>query len=1620
MTGDDVVETSENIGVGVGVEAFKSRDRVKWADENDILDDDDAASSSDSDWFERDKDENSLGLDVVRRLMTVKGDDENVERERVNESFARLATMQRRDVVAMERASAKKLRKRSRMTKVTRRSKARILSSETSRMELPESTVSSLTSTKESAKRIVSIRDDIEVVIHDVQTTGVYKSSHKKTFVQIEWKEKGNATRKVKTVRIEGTENPSWGAQGKFIFQNCCANRDGSKFVIKLTEVRRIKRQTVVGYAKIPSKLIPLDGTKLKLRIALVTKKRHRAKAVLSMTIGKATFDEPALGEDGYFPIVTGAERELVSLEEGFPSRREKLDLIVVNVMNARGVFDADGFGTSDVFVRLGFDTTPIEERYKTTIKYRTRYPEWNERFLLRVPSVDADKGEPKAIVFTLWDKDTFSPSDFLGAAAIPLDRVSTAGSVADLDMDLKARIVPDLAGEMCFIHPRAPTNLGKLRVKVSALIGDGAETIAKTVNLGRIDRTEGTSLARSVHVAVIAARQLAHVDTNGSCDAFAYVRMDNAPKNEFCRTDTVANTLHPVWNNGMGRTFSLIARPGSGDILFQLYDRKLLSKTLMGTAHVSLASLPPDGSWAQIATPVYGQDKNRNKLVGGSDSTMAWDAPERVKGELIVRLSATREPFANAPKPPPISEIDRYVVQHETNKYLYIQGMTYEGLPIRYGAKSTNMQIRMSLNTHKDIVCGSVQRGVISNFHFDPEVEVLPKTSLSRTLTIQVVSELTSVYGSQTFSKASRKVLHLMGLEKEKEDDLFPLNETNGDVNGDQSDDEDEGIQYAQGDEMFVKGNAIGYVQIPVEELRVGDLVRKKLKLKPMMTTKSWLSMKADQLGEIEVMIGCGYSKSAPKDLKLISQVARPTIGKFSFNIASVVGDRTPYQHFAPIIDSMLAMTNENEKFGRHVYATVMWDGREEDIKSSQERFNFSITEISGEIRVLFKCPDAISRGEQILGAISIPIVSVLKAQGNSIDAWFNITPPNPAFLTENEMADPSHAMCAYARSTKNPNDWQGFARIRLSFVPTRGSAQWEWYLKQSPMGLKTAHIPDTIDGVLLSLRHFVESVLLPAKMFARAAIFYSKPESRLLKLVWFAYHTTCCAVFQRKMVSTFILLWIVPGLFYTGFCSSIVASEIWSNMSAFEGDDDELETLRVEVNKMAKKRNKKIREFRDKILTKWRLNKLLSQGRDVTVSSEAVEEGMRRRKAKRARLGIDDELPVVTSMFLPRNMINYVIAVVTSSNPAEIVLRLIQKIVWKLLKVIKNAGVTLVRIDKVITSGGPRIMPGLCRSVGLQLETLADKFDRPIQLVSWGNTTLTIYFSLLTCALTFAFCCALFALQKFFAFIDHYSPLRIWHFIWLIGIAPTLPFLGKYMLQAAVALDTGMQLVVGLYVPVRPISLFTIKAIKQSLDIELKDNFKVLYETVKKDVNAEIVKREILRRKQQAEKLGASQRRFAKNGSNPIAWLASAIQRAPTQRNMMHEARMRALMFPGHARPPDVSIFRENVNVGRASVHALGKLLAFAIAVPIRALNAPMGAIKMSSEKRLDAYDTCKQLCALDWLRYNSKANLPFGHRKTVVTPIAAEDIERSPSGTRIVDVVDEGMTKSNVEPK
>ena len=112
-------------------------------------------------------------------------------------------------------------------------------------------------------KQILKVNQDIEVVILGLETVGLLKSKYKKTYVQVKWKPHHAESRKVKTFRREDTDNPMWGTRGKFVFQNCEPN---GEFKVKVKEVRSLKRKVVVGTARLPSDVIPRDGSRVDLR----------------------------------------------------------------------------------------------------------------------------------------------------------------------------------------------------------------------------------------------------------------------------------------------------------------------------------------------------------------------------------------------------------------------------------------------------------------------------------------------------------------------------------------------------------------------------------------------------------------------------------------------------------------------------------------------------------------------------------------------------------------------------------------------------------------------------------------------------------------------------------------------------------------------------------------------------------------------------------------------------------------------------------------------------------------------------------------------------------------------------------------------------------------------------------------------------------------------------------------------------------------------------------------------------------------------------------------------------------------------------------------------------------
>jgi hypothetical protein len=132
----------------------------------------------------------------------------------------------------------------------------------------------------------------------------------------------------------------------------------------------------------------------------------------------------------------------------------------------------------------------------------------------------------------------------------------------------------------------------------------------------------------------------------------------------------------------------------------------------------------------------------------------------------------------------------------------------------------------------------------------------------------------------------------------------------------------------------------------------------------------------------------------------------------------------------------------------------------------------------------------------------------------------------------------------------------------------------------------------------------------------------------------------------------------------------------------------------------------------------------------------------------------------------------------------------------------------------------------------------------------------------------------------------------------------------------------------------------------------------------------------------------------RFAASSSDPLSWLKSAYKRAPTSLSIEHKTRTRALMRDGGEDAPDVRIFRRDVDVGRAGLHAFSKLLAFAMQVPVRAVRAPIRIIQLSTETRMDVSDTLSQMCTLNWLR-GGRRKLPFGECRADVIPSSRDDV-------------------------
>ncbi|XP_037935358.1 uncharacterized protein LOC119669516 [Teleopsis dalmanni] len=90
---------------------------------------------------------------------------------------------------------------------------------------------------------------------------------------------------------------------------------------------------------------------------------------------------------------------------------------LVVNIKQCINLIPMDNNGSSDPFVKIQLKPDPHKnKKYKTSIKWRTLNPIYNEEFYFEASPHDLTK---QMLIITVWDKDIGKSNDFLGSLII-------------------------------------------------------------------------------------------------------------------------------------------------------------------------------------------------------------------------------------------------------------------------------------------------------------------------------------------------------------------------------------------------------------------------------------------------------------------------------------------------------------------------------------------------------------------------------------------------------------------------------------------------------------------------------------------------------------------------------------------------------------------------------------------------------------------------------------------------------------------------------------------------------------------------------------------------------------------------------------------------------------------------------------------------------------------------------------------------------------------------------------------------------------------------------------------------------------------------------------------------
>ena len=276
-----------------------------------------------------------------------------------------------------------------------------------------------------------------------------------------------------------------------------------------------------------------------------------------------------------------------------------------------------------------------------------------------------------------------------------------------------------------------------------------------------------------------------------------------------------------------------------------------------------------------------------------------------------------------------------------------------------------------------------------------------------------------------------------------------------------------------------------------------------------------------------------------------------------------------------------------------------------------------------------------------------------------------------------------------------------------------------------------------------------------------------------------------------------------------------------------------------------------------------------------------------------------VDDTDPM--QVLLRWLRLNKIARILSAANPAEIIMRVLQQIIWQLLVILRSTGSTLVNVT-VSLGRVHKVLEGPCRKACAALDPLADSLERLGGVLSFRDEALSAHVSVLLLGLTLALCIALrLTLVPLCRLFDAHSPVRTWHLAWLLGVFPCVGAGAPktVCVKIVVVVERTLQNLLG-SVHVAPICIHSIEALERALE----ETFAAAggtWEGLEAVMRAE----ELERKKKENDAAEAATERASNElkmgtANNPLRWLAHAANRAPTRADHEHATRVRQLIRP------------------------------------------------------------------------------------------------------------------------